>query len=324
MNRRLHPSRALLALPIALLAGCNHPDSGERYQGYIEGETVLVAAQQSGQLTSLAVQRGDLVKTGMPLFSQDSATEAANVEQARAQLAQAEAQLADLASGKRPPEIAVIEAQLKDAEVRRKLSADQLARQQALVAKGFVSAESLDASRTQLARDEASIAQMKAQLASARLPGRDDARAAAQAQVNAARAALRQSEIRLAQKSQPAPVAGEVQDTLYRVGEWAAPGQAIVSILPPENIKLRFFVPETDLGSLHTGQSVHVYCDGCDPQLAATIRYISPSAEYTPPVLFSEKNRHRLVFMVEAWPQPADAIKLHPGQPVGITPDAAR
>jgi len=308
---------------MALLAGCQSAEE-EKFQGYVEGESVLVAAQQSGQLTSLMVQRGDEVKSGTPLFSQDQATEAASVSQAQAQLAQAQAQQSNLATGKRPPEIAVIEAQLKDAEARRTLSAEQLARQQALVAKGFVSAESLDQARTQLARDQAGVAQMRAQLASARLPGRKEERAGAQAQVLASQAALEQSTIKLDQKSQVSPVSGRVQDIYYRAGEWAAPGQPVVSILPAENIKVRFFVPELSLGALRTGQTVGILCDGCPAHVAATIRFISTTAEYTPPVLFSEKNRHRLVYLVEAWPQPKDAAQLHPGQPVSVTLNIAR
>jgi HlyD family secretion protein len=320
MSPRRHPVTLLL---VAWLAGCQSAEQ-ERFQGYVEGEPVLVAAQQSGQLTSLAVQRGDEVKTGMPLFSQDQAPEAASVSQAKAQLAQAQAQLSNLETGRRPPEIAVIEAQLKDAEARRKLSAGQLERQRALVAKGFVSAESLDQARTQLARDEAAVSQMKAQLATARLPGREDERAGARAQVLASQAALDESTIRLEQKSQLSPVAGRVLDTYYRTGEWAAPGQPVVSILPAENIKVRFFVPETRLGRLRTGQAVAVRCDGCPQRVPATIRFISPTAEYTPPVLFSEKNRHRLVYLVEAWPRPQDAARLHPGQPVDVSLNPGR
>ncbi|MHB1188196.1 HlyD family secretion protein [Thiobacillus sp.] len=320
MNLRIHPVSFLL---VAFLSGCQ-PAGETRFQGYVEGEPVLVAAQQSGQLTSLMVRRGDAIKTGMPLFSQDQATEVANVSQAKAQLAQTQAQLRNLATGKRPPEIAAIAAQLRDAEAKRKLSAEQLDRQQVLVAKGFVSAESIDRARTQLARDQASVSQMQAQLATAHLPGRADERAGARALVSASQAALEQSAIRLDQKSQRSPVTGLVQDIYYRVGEWAAPGQPVVSILPAENIKVRFFVPETRLGELRAGQTVGIHCDGCDAPVPAVVRFISASAEYTPPVLYSEKNRHRLVYLVEAWPQPKDAARLHPGQPVSVSLDVSR
>lgn len=315
MTLRIHSVSCVL---MALLSGCQ-ADVKTRYQGYVEGEPILVAAQQSGQLTSLTVRRGDVIASGAPLFSQDQAVEAASVSQARAQVDQTRAQLDNLATGRRPPEIAAIEAQLKDAEARQALSAGQLARQKALVAKGFVSAESLDQARTQWARDQASVLQMRAQLATARLPGRAEERAGAQAQVAASEAALEQSAIRLAQKSQRAPAAGRVQDVYYRAGEWAAAGQPVVSILPAENIKIRFFVPESVLSALRTGQTVGIHCDGCDTPVPAVIRFISASAEYTPPVLFSEKNRHRLVYMVEAWPQPEDAVRLHPGLPVDVS-----
>ena len=320
MNLRITPLTFWL---VAMLAGCQ-PVEEKRFQGYVEAEPVLVAAQQSGQLTSLTVQRGDAVKTGTPLFSQDQAVEVANVSQSQAQLAQAQAQLGNLATGKRPAEIAAIDAQLKEAQASRKLSAGQLGRQEALVTKGFVSAESLDQARTQLARDEANVAQIKALVASARLPGRKDERAGAQSQVLASQAVLEQSTIKLGQKSQLSPVAGQVQDIFYRAGEWAAPGQPIISILPAENIKVRFFVPETRLGALKTGQRVEIQCDGCPTRVSATIRFISTTAEYTPPVLYSEKNRHRLVYMVEAWPATKAETQLHPGQPVSVSLQAAQ
>ena len=307
---------------VVLLAGCQ-PAEETRFQGYVEGEAVLVAARQSGQLTAVNVQRGDKVTAGTLLFSQDSTIEAASVQGAEAQLAQARAQLENLATGRRAPEIAVIEAQLREAEAREQLSTEQLSRKEALVAKGFVSAESLDQARTQLARDQASVAQMRAQLATARLPGREAERSSAQARVAASEAALEESAVRLGYASQPTPVAGLVQEVFYRAGEWVAPGQPVLSILPPENIKVRFFVPEPRLGDVRVGQRVTIHCDGCEPAVPAVVRFVSASAEYTPPVLFSEKNRHRLVYLVEAWPQAQDAARLHPGQPVDVAPDAA-
>ena len=301
-----------------LLGGCQ-PTPPESFQGYAEGEAVRVAAQQAGVLTSLAVQRGDHVQTGAALFSQEHAQEAAAVTQSEALLAQAQAQSANLDTGKRTPEIAVIDAQIADARARLRLSADQLTRQQTLRAKGFISAEALDQVRTQLARDQAHLAEIEAQRSSARLPGRKDERIAAVAQANAAQAQLTQSQVRLAQKSQTSPVTGRVEDSFYRVGEWVGTGQPVLSILPPQNIKVRFFVPETRLAAIHTGESVHIHCDGCGTPIAATIRFIAQQAEYTPPVLYSENNRHRLVYMVEAWPASKDATRLRPGQPVDVT-----
>jgi Multidrug resistance efflux pump len=132
-----HRSSLLPLLLTGCLLGSCQPTPPESFQGYAEGEAVRVAAQQAGVLTSLAVQRGDHVQAGAALFSQEHAQEAAAVTQSEALLAQAQAQAANLGTGKRTPEIAVIDAQIADARARLRLSADQLTRQQALRDKRF-------------------------------------------------------------------------------------------------------------------------------------------------------------------------------------------
>jgi len=109
-----------------------------------------------------------------------------------------------------------------------------------------------------------------------------------------------------------------VVDTLYNRGEWVQAGAPVISLLPPENIKLRFFIPQQQLGQVKVGQPVQVSCDGCAAPIAANISFISPQAEYTAPLIYSKENRATLVFLVEARPAPADAVKLHPGQPVEV------
>jgi HlyD family secretion protein len=91
-----------------------------------------------------------------------------------------------------------------------------------------------------------------------------------------------------------------------------------VSLLPPGNVKVRFFVPETVVGGLRTGAAVSISCDGCAAPIEAQISYISPQAEYTPPVIYSRESRAKLVFLIEARPGAADALKLRPGQPVEV------
>jgi HlyD family secretion protein len=100
-------------------------------------------------------------------------------------------------------------------------------------------------------------------------------------------------------------------------------GAAVVSLLPAENIFVRFFVPEPVLGSLHLGDQVGLRCDGCAGGLTATISFISPQAEFTPPLIYSEDNTAKLVFLIEARPPPDQAIKFNPGQPVQVLPMAA-
>jgi hypothetical protein len=130
--------------------------------------------------------------------------------------------------------------------------------------------------------------------------------------------ALARAEWDLAQKHQKAPHSGLVFDTLYRPGEWVPAGHPVVVLLPPPNIKVRAFVPETWVGALKVGQGVRVFVDGVPDAFPGTLSYISPRAEYTPPVIYSRESRAKLVFLIEARFDPRVAVSLHPGQPVDI------
>jgi HlyD family secretion protein len=129
---------------------------------------------------------------------------------------------------------------------------------------------------------------------------------------------LTQAQWNYDQKRQSAPEAGFVYDTLYRQGEWVAAGKPVVVLLPPQNIKVRAFVPETRIGTIHYGDIVRVTVDGVRDPFVGKVSYISPHAEYTPPVIYSRESRQKLVFMVEAVFDPAISAKLHPGQPVDV------
>jgi HlyD family secretion protein len=139
-----------------------------------------------------------------------------------------------------------------------------------------------------------------------------------QAKVEAQSAALDEARWAYNQKLQFAPTNALVHDTLYRQGEWVAAGKPVVVLLPPANIKVRFFVPQAALPKIKPGQTVSVTFDGGTHAYAATINYISTQAEFTPPVIYSRDNRSKLVFMVEAVFPPADAANLRPGQPVDV------
>jgi HlyD family secretion protein len=305
------------ALAAVLLAGCSGNSSGG-FQGYVEGEYVYVAAPLGGSLTNLAVARGDSVKTGQLLFELERGSEAAAVRQAEKNLAQSQSQLEDLTKGKRPTEIASLEAQLERAKANLKLSGDQLARREQLGTTDVVSKEELDQARAKRDADKAQADQLAADLETARLGGREDAVRAAQAVVASQTAALDKAKWSFDQKQQFAPTNALVHDTLYRQGEWVAAGNPVVALLPPANLKVRFFVPETLLAKIKTGQSVQVSFDGSAKSYSATVNYISTQAEFTPPVLYNRENRSKLVYMIEAKFSPEDAADLRPGQPVDI------
>lgn len=302
----------------AALAGCG--DRQEAYlQGYAEGDYIRIASPIGGRLSRLNVARGTFVRSGEPLFTLEQESEAAARRQAEGQLRQAEAQYRNLLTGKRPEEIEAIHAQLAQAEASLSLAEGNLARQEALARAKFVSSEAADTARATRDRDRARVNELKAQLSAAKLAARPDEIRAAEAATAAAREALAQAEWRLEQKSLRSPSDARVTDTLYVQGEWVQAGSPVVSLLPPSNIIVRFFVPEEVLGSVRIGQAVRVRCDGCGAPISAVISYISPQAEYTPPVIYSRENRSKLVFLVEARPQPAEATRLHPGQPLEVS-----
>jgi len=129
---------------------------------------------------------------------------------------------------------------------------------------------------------------------------------------------LTQAQWNFDQKKQAAPQAGLVYDTLFREGEWVAAGKPVVVLLPPQNIKVRAFVPEPRVGSIHYGDPVEVAVDGVQKPFIGKVSYISPRAEYTPPVIYSRESRQKLVFMVESVFDPQVSVNLHPGQPVDV------
>jgi HlyD family secretion protein len=302
-----------------LVAAACGPRETPPWQGYVEGEYVRVAAPFAGTLVRLDVQRGQSVKPADALFSLGAQNEEAGRREAQEQARRAEEQVADLRAGKRPTEIAAVQAQLEQARAALVLSEKELARQQDLVDKGFVSRQALDQARSSRDRDRHRVEELQADLATARLGARTGEVRAAEAQAQAAREALAQADWRLRQKSVAATVGGLVSDTLFVTGEWVPAGAPVVSLLPAANVKVRFFVPESVVGGLRVGQSVAIACDGCGERITAPVTYIAPQAEYTPPIIYSKESRAKLVFLVEARPAPADAVRLHPGQPVDVT-----
>ncbi|WP_235835240.1 HlyD family secretion protein [Piscinibacter terrae] len=309
--------RTVVALTVMTLVACTHKEPAG-WSGYVEGDYVYVSSPVGGTLQSLAVRRGQAVDAGAPLFLLESGSETAAREEAAARLAGAQAQAANATKGRRPDEIAVTEAQLKQAQAEAQRASTELTRQQQLLSQGFISQSRLDDARTAVTEANQRVSELNAALRVARLPAREDERAAATASAEAARHSLKQSEWRTQQKQQAAPAKAQVADTFFRVGEWVPPGQPVLSLLPPASTKARFFVPESEIASLAVGQAVSLSCDGCPSRINARIEFIATQPEYTPPIIYSNSQRSRLVFMVEARPQGDEGAKLKPGQPIDV------
>ncbi|TWA60572.1 HlyD family secretion protein [Azospirillum baldaniorum] len=284
--------------------------------GYAEGEYLRIAAPVAGTLDTLAVTRGGRVEAGAPLFALDRTSARAERDRLAAALAQARAQLADLRTGRRPDELAVVAAQRAQAEAALRYSEAELARQQTLVARKVSSDDRLDAARASRDGDRARLEELTAQLAVSNLPARPEQIRAAEDAVAQAEAALAQAEKRLAELAPPAPEAALVEDTLFNPGEWVPAGAPVVSLLPPSKRKLVVFVPEPLMARVRPGDRVTVRCDGCPAGLTARVTYVAPRVEYTPPVIYSVGSREKLVFRVEA--RLEDGAALNPGLPVDV------
>ena len=314
----------VLALGALGLAGCSK-DTTSALQGYVEGEFVMAAAPAGGTLAKLNAHRGDSVAPGATLFILESGSEEAGRKEAEQRVRSAEQRLANLRSGRRAPEVDVVRAQAEQAAAARKLSDTQLAQQERLFAGGYISQSAIDQARANHERDMARVSEAEAQGRVAQLSlGRDAEIRAATADVEAARASLAQGDWRLGQRRVNAPMGGAaaggllVQDTYFNEGEWVPAGRPVVSLLPPGNVKVRFFVPETRVATVQVGQVVSISCDGCGAAMAGKVTFISRQSEYTPPIIYSKESRAKLVYLVEARTGTEDARRLRPGLPVDV------
>lgn len=298
------------------------PDAAaERWLGYVEAETVYVAAPVSGRLQSRAVDRGASVEAGAPLFSLDPETTDAETARVEAEIAAARAQAADLGDPRqRQPEIDVSRAGEAAAAAALTKAQNDFTRISALYARGFASRAQLDAARAARDGASASLAQTRAQVRAGQISaGRADQIGAAHAQVAGAQATLRAQQQRRREIAPVAPSRGVIEQTFFNPGEWVPANSPVVAVLPDDKRKLRFYVPQERIAALRPGMTVRYTCDGCGGERQAKVSYISPRAEFTPPVIYSDAARAKLVFLVEAW-LPVDAKPLPPGLPVQVVP----
>ena len=284
--------------------------------GYVEGEPLYLAAPVSGAVAQVYVQRGDRVKAGDKLFVVDPAQLTAQRQQAVAEVGAAQAQAQDARKGLRPLELAVYDANIAAAEARARDAAADMRRVQPLVRKGIYAPARLDDVRAALQTANAQLVAAQRQRDAATLGAREGQVEAADSRVAQAQAGLSAADARLSDLAPVAPSAGRVEEVFFQQGEWSTANQPVLSLLPDDRIRLRFFVPEQSLAAYRIGSVVRFACDGCASGLSARITFVSPRPEFTPPIIYSRETRDRLVYMVEARP----SARLNPGQPVEVTP----
>jgi len=265
---------------VVLVAAACGKESDSAWLGYAEGDNAFVAAPQAGWVARMAVQRGDAVKPGQLLFTLDDTSQASARDQALAA-------------------IALADGQMSEAQASLELARKQLERQSGLLRAGAGTKQNYDVAKANYDQAVARVAQIGAQAAQAR-------------------AALANARYQLSERDVIARTPGRVEDVFFRAGEYAPSMTPVISILPPENVYVRFFVPETQFAQVKLGQKVAISCDGCAPGITATISFIAQREEFTPPVIFSIGSREKLVFKIEA--RAPGGLKLNPGQPVQVRP----
>ncbi len=286
------------------------------YNGYIEAEYVYVAPSVTARIATLDAQEGTVIFAGDFLFDQEATKQQASLSAAKARVAQAEANLRNLETGSREAEIAVIRASLDEARAQQALAKSTLERSESLFLREIVTQAKVDADRATLNGANARISRLEAQLAVAELPARDEQVIAAEATLAAARAEADLAAAQLDDMHVTAPVSGQIEKVYYDAGEVVPAGTPVISILPPDDLKVFFYLPEMARAEFAIGDTLALSCDGCKPGLSATITRMASDPQYTPPILYSRDERNRLVFRAEA--RLSDGSGLLPGQPVTL------
>lgn len=302
---------------LGFLVGCEK-ETQTSLPGYVEGDYVYLSSPVAGFLKQLHVSEGDSVHQNQLLIELDNEEMTAAARQSEAEFNKASANLADLQKGKRHDEIQALDAQIHAAEAAFKLSQQELSRQQQLRNKGFSNQASLDQATSSQKQAHGHLEDLQAQRRLATQAARSDQVIAAEASVASTQAAAQQTGWKAKQLQIVSPAAGSIESVIYHQGEWVPANTPVLSLLSPTNIKVRFYLPEPLLSKIHLKQSVLINCDSCQTAIPAQIRFIANASEYTPPIIYSQENRSKLVYRIEAYPVQPEQFPLHPGQPVSI------
>ena len=311
------PRKAIIAVAVVAVGGLTawwllrpHGPKTPLFTGYVTAQTLYMAAPVAGTVTRVSVTRGQRVEAGAPLFAIDPTSLSARADQAGAQIGQSQAQVAA-----QEADLARARAALAAAQADTDRAASDLARYQAANAEkaGAVAQQQVDQARaaSTAAARQRDGARAEAAAVQARIE-------AARAQLQGSRAGLTDARRQVSQLAPRAPAAARVETVQFQPGEWAPANAPVVALIPDNQIKVRFYVPQAQVGAYRPGAAVAIACDGCAPGLTARVDYVAQRPEYTPPVIYSLATRDKLVFLVEAVPSDPRALSI--GQPIDVTP----
>lgn len=286
------------------------------YSGYIEGKYHQISPIQAGKLTKIWVREGTEIKVDDKLFSLDQQQQNLELQQAKAATQAAQALLADSLKGARSQTLSMIEAQISAQTAELTYAKSELERWKELATQAYGSKSNLEQAQDRYQSAEAKLTELQNKLLEAKLGARPDQVLALEAKLKQAQSQQELAEWKLSQQTIQSTVEGSVEKIYYRVGEYVIAGQPVLSILPTDQIYVRFFVPQSQLSQFKLNQKVYVKIDQVYKEFPAIINFIAQHAEFTPPVIYSRDVRDKLVFMLEA--QITAPAGLRVGQPVEV------
>jgi HlyD family secretion protein len=306
---------ALAALALLLTACSGSEEAG--LHGYAEGDFIAIAPDTPGPIVETLAREGERVEAGAPLFRLDAAQETAALAAAGARIEAARARFDDAAAGARTPEIEAVRDQLDQARAAEREARDARARARELFDNGHVSRARLDQAEAAAETASARLAEMRQRLSAIQLPGRENRLRALEAEIAAAMAERDRAADALARRGVSAPTAGRIHRQIRFEGEQAGPAQPVYELLPQGAVYALLFIPEPRLAAHPVGTRLDVACDSCPAGLTARIVTIAEDAEFTPPVIYSDNERARLVYRAEARfegtpPPPGTPLRFEP------------
>ncbi|SNY65409.1 HlyD family secretion protein [Enterobacter sp. CC120223-11] len=311
---------ALIAAVLSL-SGCDNASSSG-FSGYANGDFIYLSHSSTEKIDQILVSKGSSVKKGQTLVIMEGFSSANSLSISEKNYQAELALLRNMESGERPEELAIIRSRLEQAKSAASVAKIHRDRNRELYESEVISKLDWDTIKADYAQKNAQVNELSNQLKARELPARKEQIHSQKLRVESARLQFEKAKWNTQQNTIIAPQDAVVFDIIYRAGERPLAGNPIISLLPPQNIKVRFFVPENQLGSVALERKVNFLCDGCPASLTGHINYISAQAEYSPPVIYSTARREKLLFMAEAAPDDKSALALKLGQPVEVRPVA--
>ncbi len=308
---------SIILMSVFALVSCGKHDN--QYQGYVEAENIYLASPYGGILKQALVKRGMRVKKGDLLFVLDPNPQSFSLQDQTAGYNQSKEVLQDLKKPKRKQELDSVQAQIDQAQAQINLATLRVKRNQILFDKHVMDRDTLDAALERLRELTAVKAQYESNLALAKLGARTNQIIAQEFAVESFLSKLQLATWQAEQKKIVAPADGIIFDTYYKPGEYVGAERAVCTLLTHQNTRIEFFVPLQGIVHLFVGKEIQFYYENNDVVSKAVISYISPEAEYMPPLVYSRDNHDKIVFRIKA--QVNDSKRLFPGEPVVVTVD---